>query len=392
MSKRIKEVKKIDVVGVKVTQKKYEDGSMRYEAVMKVNGRTKRVNGFSKEEIEKNILSLKFNKPRNGDASAAYIMNKLDIPEVYDVYLRDYKEQYPERYETIAEKMKLKNHINFFYGTKLSNITKQDIVNWQHYLRNEYNHKQSTIEKYLQVFHTFLNSCYKKGWMIHKFNYGDITVEFERKKKTNYYDDSMFYTLDEYKLFEGYVTDKVMRVFYRTMVCAGLRLGECCGLKEKDIESVVCDDGTIKYQLHIQRQARYVRNEGYIYDLLPKDREERYIDISEELVQDLKSIYSLGIGTDGRIFYDKMYSKASEYHKKIKRKINGLINNNQTELDKVITIHQFRHTYTYISLNDFNIKAIDVANSLGHSNTKQLTKTYGHILNKDRHGALITIS
>jgi len=227
----------------------------------------------------------------------------------------------------------------YYKHKKIAEITKKDIVHFNTYyvLANNYSaNYQNQLINALKLFYR-------------KYSTRFLALEhLEPPQRSKYLPNVL--SLEEVEQ----LLNNVSNLKHKTLLCliysAGLRIGECLSLQAKDIDS--------------GRMMIHVRN--------AKGRKDRYVPLSENILQLLRTYYKIYRPTDflfeGK--YGGAYSQSS--CRSILRQAKS-----KTNIKKRVTLHTLRHSYaTHLLESGTDIRYIQEI--LGH-NSPKTTMIYTHI-------------
>ncbi|MEQ8154192.1 MAG: site-specific integrase [Clostridiaceae bacterium] len=348
------------------------------------DGKRKRVikQGFkTKKEAEKFAVEVLAKKNRG------YI-----APTESNVIFKDFINKWFEEHKTNTlgintranYKSRIETHIIPKLGSyKLSKITNIMIQDFYNGLINE-GLKPSSVKKIMET----LNNCFKyakKNKLIYVIPTDIEKIKAEKPKIEFWTKEEIDYFLDEIK--GTYLYDPIF-----IEVITGLRIGELCGLKWKDINF---EDGylTVNSQVIIDK----IEKKLVISDILKTDRSFRRISLPTILLDHLQAIKGKKNDNDfvipnreGSMCNPRNLSM--EFTKKIQKYKDSIEDKKAAKPDKdwsnymqlkQITFHALRHTHaTLLIYNGENIKV--VSERLGHKDINTTLDTYAHVMSEMR--------
>ena len=210
-----------------------------------------------------------------------------------------------------------------------------------------------------QVLKGFFNYLYDKGYKIPLLQNSEISVK--RKFIPHIYTkdeiDRYFEAVDHYKSSKSWLPELQAPIIFRLLYCCGFRVGECIGIKKKDID--------FKLKSIILRKTK-LGNERQIF--LNDDLTELLRNYANKIFYRLKE--------DDYIFRTRTGNKMTPYlvhkmHKQILEMANiPFLGNGQGP-----RVHDWRHTFAVTSLQmllnlniSFNKAIILLSETLGHKN------------------------
>ena len=279
----------------------------------------------------------------------------MSFQEAYEQYLIYAKKRHKkESFNNLQHVFKARI-FPYFKNIKLSNLTKEMIIDWYNYIEqlhfsNNYNH----IIYF--TFSAFFNYC------VNYLNYPNNSLEEIGQFATHYEEKHTdFYTLKEFKRFIKYVDNVVYRRFFELMFYCGTRPGEAMALQFKDLQdNYININKTITS--HNGREFDYPKTKSSI----------RKIRLDKKLRKDLFALKKMYLNCNGDYFIfggSKPLSPTSiNRHKKNACKQANL---------RTITLHQFRHSHATLLVNK-GILINEVSRRLGHSNVSTTLNVYTH--------------
>jgi len=251
----------------------------------------------------------------------------------------------------------------------LSNLNIDKIKKWKIWL----NEKELSLQTKKSIFNTFSSLML---YAVEKYNleYNPLKlVENFKEKNDKVIEEEKvrFMTNEEYKLFINEV-DEEFKIIFHFLYETGCRKGEMTSLKWKNIDF---ENEKVKLNTTFSRK----KNGGFMI-ANTKNGKSKYIDISKNLINELKELYNkmkkiddfskewFVFGGIKPISYTTLARKKEETFKRLKDQ-----NINITQ----ITIHEFRHSSaSYMISNHIPIEII--AYRLGDS-PETIRRTYAHL-------------
>lgn len=261
----------------------------------------------------------------------------------------------------------INNYIQPFFKNFLLRKLNKDIL--QTFVNSMNSMAPSTVKSIFSFLRETLKSAYKSEYIM------DIWVDVELPHKKRH--EVAAFTMEEQKLIENSlsVTDNPNDIGIWICLYTGLRIGEVCGLRWKDIDFM---SGTMSVNRTMQRMT--IDGKSVLKELAPKSMaSQRKIPVPSFLVKTLKQVkqssstpYVLCTGDhamDPRTFqyqYKKMLERAGvKYH----------------------NAHTLRHTFSVRALETgFDIKTL--SEILGHSDATITLKTYAHSLDEHKRNSM----
>ena len=264
-------------------------------------------------------------------------------------------------------------HLGNYKLTDITNVVMQDFYN---NIINEGN-KPSTAKKIIEV----VNNCLRYAKKL-KLIY-ILPTEIEKIKITK--PEIEFWTKKELDYFLNEIKDNYLFKPVFIDILTGLRIGELCGLRWKDVDF---EKGIISINGQIVLDR--TKKELLYTTILKTDTAFRKITIPKILIDYLKDLYNnitplendfIIKDREGNMCNPRNLSmNFTRTIQKYKKPINELktVPDNYMQL-KQITFHGLRHTHaTLLILNGENIKV--VSERLGHKDISTTLNTYTHVM------------
>jgi integrase len=251
----------------------------------------------------------------------------------------------------------------------LSTINVDKIKMWKVWL----NEKKLSLRTKKSLFNTF-SSLMTYAAEKYNLDYNPLRlVENFKEKNDKVIEEEKirFITNNEYNIFIKEV-EKDFKIVFHFLYETGCRKGEMASLKWKNIDF---ESEKVKLNTTFSR-----KRDGSLTITSTKNGKNKYIDISQKLIKELKELYSKMNKLDGfsnewfvfggikHISYTTLNRKKDEAFKKLKEKDINITH---------ITIHEFRHSSaSYMISNNIPIEII--AYRLGDT-PETIRKTYAHL-------------
>lgn len=295
-------------------------------------------------------------------AKKSYSIN-MTFKSLYELYIEDMAHRLREN--TILTK---KNIIEikilpYFKNKKVQDITPVLIREWQNkmmrlkkgngehyaktYLRT-LNNQFSAVMNYAVKYHGLRSNPFLKAGSIGKKNADEMEI----------------WTVEEFKTFIKSISGKpVSELGFKVLFWTGLRIGELLALTTKDILIDI-------NKIDINKSLQLIKGREVITE--PKTaRSKRRLEISDELMQELKKYISMLYSPDKDTKLFPFTKQMFERDIKFYAKKAGL---------KVIRVHDLRHSHASLLLHA-GLDIITVSRRLGHENIETTLKTYSHMYN-----------
>ena len=302
--------------------------------------------------------------------------NKHTLTKTYDIFLKDFIYEWFYDYKCLNIAIttrgsylgRIKNYIIPLLGDyKLTDLNNRVIQNFYNKLIKDYNLKPNSALKVFEVLSNCLKYAKKQNLI------STICTDISKLKASK--PKILFWNTEQVNFFLSEIEDDYLYTPVLITVLTGVRIGELCGLRWKDINFE-------KRYIKICNQivSDKINKELIFTDKLKTSTSYRKITIPHILIDHLlyiKKIYApfpddfVIINADGDMCNPRNISM--RFSKKV-AKYNNL---------PQITFHGLRHTHATILINrNENIKV--VSERLGHKDVSITLNTYTHIT-KDMH-------
>ena len=302
---------------------------------------------------------------REGKKEAEWEENRLRniiINPFDDILLSELCDKYIDYIKAHVKLSTLKKNIDnislyikpFFKKRKIKNLVAKDILEWHDYLSD-----QNLSLRFKQDIHINLSSILRHGCRFYNVekNVASLAGNFKtissEKKEMNYM------TYNEFQNFIGQEKNEIYKAFFTILFYSGLRRGELWCLTWDDIN---WNDKTIKIS-----KSYNPKNEAITPPKTKKSN--RTINILQK-VEEALNIMTKYKENDFVFGTDKI--KATT----LQRKCNNNCKN--ANITKNIRIHDFRHSFASLCINE-NIPIQIISNYLGHESISTTLNIYGHL-------------
>lgn len=256
-----------------------------------------------------------------------------------------------------------------FKDHKVYEITVEDIENWQDMILKAKSRKGKPLANtYIATIRSQFTAIMNYAVMIHNLPFNPLyKAEMIGDKDA---DEQPFWELEEYLKFRQFIAEKPKYFYaFEVLFWTGMRMGEMLALKLSDIDLK-------NLTIRIDETFTKLNKKELLTD--PKNKTSfRTILIPEvlgyELSEYLNSLYDAN--SDTRIF--------SELNKSGLHRVldNGIAASGITD----ITIHGLRHSHISLcSSARVNAREAVIAERVGHSRKKSMTRKYTHVYPADR--------
>lgn len=232
--------------------------------------------------------------------------------------------------------------------------------------------EQGYSERSIKYIHDNLHSCLKH--FVFSQSIAKNPCDFVKVPKKKSVQKSSFYSESEVKqLLKAVENDRLRPVVYLGLM--GLRRSEMCALKWSDIDF-------INNKVTINKNLVVINGQRYIGDC-KSTSSQRVIIVSPSIIKLLSEYkryqlkeksYCVGSYIDKDLIicqpngdYINPASLSSQFPKMLEKY--GL---------RRIRLHDLRHTFCSLSINEYNIAPSIVSHMAGHSNTQVTLNTYSH--------------
>lgn len=359
-TEKIKDVKTGQMVTKKV------NGKIQYYIRTYVtlgNGQKKQITRHNKDWIGREGMFL-------AQQEENILKNKIVCQENKNMKLCDLAQKYFNDIETklkISTIGKYKDNYKLFILPKLGNIniyklSPKDNLDFQTYINTLYkktnnNHKLSV--KYKQSIHITLSAILNFGCKYYNLekNVASVVGNFKKPKGTPKKNID-FLTLNEFNQFIKYEDSPIYKDFFTILFYTGMRRGELLALTIDDIDFK-------NNEININKA---INPKFYSESVAPKtDTSVRKIKVSNIVIDILKK-YKYKNNSIFGIEIIKLATLQRHCFNNCKR----------AQIKKNIRIHDFRHSFTSLCINQ-GIPIEIISKYLGHSNISTTLNIYAHL-------------
>lgn len=324
----------------------------------------KRIRHWERGFMSQKDAKIAYSKYMNDFSDSAVKMNStMSYKEFfYSYFLPDYKNSVEKStFDSWINSAEL--HYQYFFNTKLKDITAPMLKKWQNELLQEYSN--SYVHKIYFVFKQSLDLAVQLGFL--KENSARKICNIKLKQK-----EVNFWTLDEFKKVISCIDYSIYSeffwfIFIWTMFMTGIRIGEANALMWSDLDFE-------KHELHINKSMYCKNRHNYFIKSTKTKSGVRTISIDEKTIMYLKEWEKLqssriktkfiltpdGLPLDNKKTSDNIekYSKKADVHK--------------------IKVHALRHSHAALLIS-MGESALAVKDRLGHANIETTLSYYGHL-------------
>lgn len=271
------------------------------------------------------------------------VKKKFDV--VADDYFKDAEERIRESTLLTYHSQYKNNILPYFKNKFIDEIQVVDIEKWKTTLINK-NIKISTCNQYYVVFKEIFTYANRK----YELNYNPVTLSGRFQKRNDEVIETKnklrYIVYEDYCKFINVIEDRLYHCFFLTLYFTGMRKGEIQALTWKDIDlyrKSIKVDKTIsfitknnKYKITATKNClnREIKMSNILFEELSKYKEivKQYKDFNE-------SWFVFG---NGDVLTDYWIEKKKDEYFELA----GL-------KDKLITIHEFRHSHVSLCINEY---------------------------------------
>lgn len=286
-------------------------------------------------------------------------MNKsknLSVEEAFELFIRKCKVKNLAQPSIVSYQNKVQPFVDYCNGSKIADITIDEVDNFTVYLKTEHNVKDISVVSYLRSVRAFLYYCMECNYMT---SFKIHLPKAQKDIKETYTNEELERLLDKPDINSCTFTEYKVWVFENYMMATGNRLGTSLNVRIKDINF---DDMFIVLAKTKNRKQQMIPLSNTLSYILKE-----YLEIRGGESDDYLFCNNYGQQASGRTFQTLVY----RYN--IKRKVN------------CTSIHAFRHTFAknwILAGGDIvRLKTI-----MGHSNiavTNEYLQMFGQDLQLD---------
>lgn len=288
-------------------------------------------------------------------------VTKLTFQQLYDIYILD---ELNKKKSTFATKRSLfeKYILPYFASMYIENISSVDIRQFQIQIANlklSDGTKYSIIKQLKAIFN------YSVKFLELEENPCKNIDNFKIRKK-----EMKFYTLDEFNCFISKVNNELDKLIYIVLFFSGMRIGELCALQWKDIDWE-------QSEIDISKTLFSVTGKPYNITTPKTESSYRSLAMPQKIMDHLYKYY---------VSFNKMDYFSDEWYvfgditplqpRTIRKRLERFydVHNDM----KRIRVHDFRHSNIAYMIYK-GVSPYDIISRTGHSTTKQIDDTYGHL-------------
>ena len=177
-----------------------------------------------------------------------------------------------------------------------------------------------------------------------------------------------FWTQEQFEQFMTLIHEPMHHMIYEMLFWMGMRIGELCALRLKDIDF---EQGVV----HIERNKVHIFNVGDVFQTPKTATSRRTIGMPDKLKEELTEyVQRLYEPKPDDLLFPRSASSIGRYFRNTQKRNN---------FEPHIRLHDLRHSHASLLLN-MGIPAKAIADRLGHANEIMLFRTYGHMYLEQR--------
>lgn len=294
-------------------------------------------------DTSKDIIKGDFTLKSINDKYINYIYNNVKITTAYNKKLLLQKYIFP-----------------FFENYKLNSINTADIELFAMKINQSNYSDKKRIFRLTKEYLEFL-----KAYGLTSINTNALSVPYDSNAHSSHYD---YYTREEFNTFLSVIDSSMYRLLFLLLFNYGLRIGECLGLRHKDItpsrlfvEGCITNKTGEGIQRYISTKTKTSRRDYPMLDCI--------YDAYKEYISELKNYKST----------DFIFKKSKDHFtigftpirfaQKKYEELSGL---------RHIKLHEFRHSCATELINN-GFEPDQVASWLGHSSSIVTMRVYAHL-------------
>lgn len=280
-------------------------------------------------------------------------------------YCKEWKEQkkkYVKESTLCAYDLIIKKHLIVEFGEMFIRDINAYLIQGMIDKKIQFGLNQKTCRDILVVLKMIINSAVKDNYC----NYFTINIIFPTKKNINKID---VFTVSEEKKLINYLKSNFCFMNLGIIIClySGLRIGELCALKWKDID---IESKTIRVTKTLQRIYSSDEKSKVIIDSAKTINSNREIPLADELIKCIKPFYKILNKEFYVLTNHEKYTEPRTYRNYYIKKLEeiGI---------RKIKFHSLRHTFATRCIEaSVDYKTLSVI--LGHSNISTTLNLYVH--------------
>ncbi|MDO4615988.1 MAG: site-specific integrase [Lachnospiraceae bacterium] len=285
----------------------------------------------------------------------------MTLESFYELYKRDLGSKIRENTWQTKESVIQEKVLPYLGKRKLSEITPQDVIEWQNQIRElTYGKKgKKYSSNYLKGIHNQLSAIFNHAMRYYGLKSNPAAVVGNMGKEECKEKD--FWTKEEYEKFSEAIMDKPISYYaFELLYWTGMREGELLALTSDSFDF----EGQF---ILINKSYQRLHGEDVITE--PKTKKSnRYVKMPNFLCEEIKDYLKMYYGMEGN---DRIFPVTKGYlHHEMDRgcKESGV---------KRIRIHDLRHSHVSM-LIDMGFTALAIGDRVGHE-SERITYQYAHL-------------
>ena len=258
-----------------------------------------------------------------------------------------------------------------YESVKINALTKEELCRWQDELWTTRNPRTGEYYsyKYLTKIRTYFSAFLT--WSESRYGYPNNLTSVQRPKRRAPKTQMQFWTREQFEQFISVVDDPMWHCFFTMLFYTGRRFGEVVALTPEDVHAQ-----TIDFDKSVTRKTL----DGSTYKITSTKAERvQSVEICPVMIDELRqyepqSPFFFG---GNRPLYDKKVVYAFEKYC------------TAAGLER-IRIHDLRHSFVSMLLH-YGANFMVVADLIGDT-VEQVTRTYGHLYDADKHAVISKIT
>ncbi|GAB3065586.1 tyrosine-type recombinase/integrase [Salinicoccus sesuvii] len=281
----------------------------------------------------------------------------------FDALAEEYKAWYKERRKPSSYKT-LETHLNthlapYFKQMNVHEMTTRDVLDYQRHMLDK-----DLSASYIKKNIVFLGAIVKHGVKFHELRNNVVSIVGNIEKVDKIVRN--YWTMEEFETYYGSLEDVMHKAIFRTLFYSGIRLGELRALTWLDVNFT-------RNYLNINK----TNYKGIVDD--PKSTASIRLVFLPDHVMDILKAYQEWYKEN--LPYKPEYVVFGSFYKSIGETTVGVWHNENLKHVKLhrIKVHEFRHSHASDCINRLNMDQYALMKRLGHSDTNQIQRIYGHL-------------
>ncbi len=254
-----------------------------------------------------------------------------------------------------------------YKDTKITNLTKDELYNWQDELWNTKNPKTNDFYSHAYLSKTRSHFSSFLDWCHDRYGYTNHFKDIKNPKRRNVKPVMDFWTREEFDKFINVVDSPLWHCLFTVMFFTGRRKGELFALTPQDIKKA-----SILFDKSLTRKT----TDGSPYKVTTTKKDKiQEVPICQRVIDELNNYQHQSpflFGGERPLAENTVTRAFQSYCKKA-----GV---------KIIRIHDLRHSFVSMMIH-LGVNLMVVADLIGDT-IEQVTKTYGHLYIADKKEAV----